>query len=161
MRYSFDPSKPAGSRVTGAEIADGQRFTTIKPDATYRVVTNNFLLTGGDGYSVLQQGTAKYDTGFIDVDVTAEYVRNHSPISPTVEGRILIGAPLPGSATTPTPSAPASLPNTSGDLAPLWMLAALGASAIGGGIRLRNRARAAQPAATEPMVETEEVEAVV
>jgi 5'-nucleotidase len=160
MRYSFDPSKPTGSRITGAEIADGQRFTTIKPDATYRVVTNNFLLTGGDGYSVLQQGTAKYDTGFIDVDVTAEYVRNHSPISPTVEGRILIGAPLPGSATTPAPSAPASLPNTSGDLAPLWMLAALGASAIGGGIRLRNRARAAQPALAEPVAEIEDIETI-
>ena len=38
------------------------------------------------------------------------------------------------------------LPNTGGELTPLWLLAALGASAMGAGARLRNRARQAQPA---------------
>jgi 5'-nucleotidase/UDP-sugar diphosphatase len=152
IRYSFDATKPVGSRVTGVEIADGQSYAPIKPDATYRVVTNNFMLTGGDGYSVLQAGTNKLDTGLIDVDVTAEYVRAHSPISPTVQGRITIGAPLPGAGST-IPATPATLPNTGGDLTPLWLLAALGASAMGAGARLRNRARHAQPPTIEGVVE--------
>jgi 5'-nucleotidase/UDP-sugar diphosphatase len=152
IRYSFDAAKPVGSRVTGVEIADGQSYAPIKPDATYRVVTNNFMLTGGDGYSVLQAGANKLDTGFIDVDVTAEYVRAHSPISPAVQGRILIGGTLPGAA-APAPGAPAQLPNTGGDLTPLWLLAALGASAMGAGARLRNRARHAQPPSLEGVVE--------
>ncbi len=153
IRYSFDATKPVGSRITAVEIADGQSYAPIKPDGTYRVVTNNFLLTGGDGYSVLQAGTNKIDTGLIDVDVTADYVRAHSPISPAVQGRILIGAPLPGSTTPATPTTPATLPNTGGDLTPLWLLAALGASAVGAGARMRSRLRHTQPAATETVVE--------
>ena len=165
IRYSFDASKPVGSRVTGVEIADGQSYAPIKPDATYRVVTNNFLLTGGDGYSVLQAGTNKIDTGLIDVDVTAEYVRAHSPISPAVQGRILVGAPLPGSTTPATPAAPgrpATLPNTGDDMTPLWLLAALGASAVGAGARMRSRLRHVQPAAFVVVEETveEQVEVV-
>jgi 5'-nucleotidase len=162
IRYSFDATKPVGSRITAVEIADGQSYTPIKPDAAYRVVTNNFLLTGGDGYSVLQAGTNKIDTGLIDVDVTADYVRAHSPISPAVQGRILIGAPLPGSTAPSTPGTPATLPNTGGDLTPLWLLAALGASAVGAGARMRSRLRHAQPAATEvAMQETIEEQAEI
>ena len=153
MRYSFDASKPVGSRVKGVDIADGQGYAPIKPDATYRVVTNNFLLTGGDGYSVLQAGTNKIDTGLIDVDVTAEYVRAHSPISPAVQGRILVGVPLPGSTTPTAPGTPSTLPNTGGDLTPLWLLAALGAGAVGAGARMRSRLRHAQPAAAAVAVE--------
>ena len=159
IRYSFDASKPAGSRITGVQIADAQGYSPIKPTATYRVVTNNFLLTGGDGYSVLQAGTNKLDTGLIDVDVTAEYVRTHSPISPEVQGRITIGAALPGAVTT-APTTPAQLPNTGGDLTPLWLLAALGASAMGAGARLRSRAWHAQPATAEGVVE-ETIEAQI
>jgi 5'-nucleotidase / UDP-sugar diphosphatase len=151
IRYSFDAAKPAGSRITGVQIADAQGYSPIKPDATYRVVTNNFLLSGGDGYSVLQAGANKLDTGLIDVDVTAEYVRTHSPISPEVQGRIIVAGALPG-AGEPAPTTPAQLPNTGGDLTPLWLLAALGASAVGAGARIRSRARHAQPAATESVV---------
>ncbi len=151
IRYSFDAAKPAGSRITGVQIADAQGYSPIKPDATYRVVTNNFLLSGGDGYSVLQAGANKLDTGLIDVDVTAEYVRTHSPISPEVQGRIIVAGALPGAAAT-APTTPAQLPNTGGDLTPLWLLAALGASAVGAGARIRSRARHAQPAATESVV---------
>ncbi len=152
IRYSFDASKPVGSRITGVQIADAQGYSLIKPDATYRVVTNNFLLTGGDGYSVLQAGTNKLDTGLIDVDVTSEYIRAHSPISAEVQGRITIGAALPGAGSA-APTTPAKLPTTGGDLTPLWLLAALGASAMGAGARMRSGARQAQPATTASVVE--------
>src|SRR6266508_2947119 len=147
IRYSFDASKPAGSRITGVQIADAQGYSPIKPDATYRVVTNNFLLTGGDGYSVLQAGTNKLDTGLIDVDVTAEYIRAHSPIGAEVQGRITIGAALPGAGSA-APFFFTDTPTTGGDLTPLWLLAALGASAMGAGARMRSGARQAQPATT-------------
>jgi 5'-nucleotidase len=165
LRYSFDPALPAGSRVTGVQVADGQNYSALNPGASYRVVTNNFLLTGGDGYAVLAQGTDKYDTGFLDVDVTTEYVRAHSPVSPQVEGRITIGAGAPSTqpAQPSAPGTPAQLPNTGGDMTPLWLLAALGASAVGSGIRLRNRARRALAPAAEaeaPAEVEEEVEMV-
>jgi 5'-nucleotidase len=104
---------------------------------------------------VLQNGSNKSDTGFIDSDVTAEYIRGHSPVNPAVEGRITEGTAAPAGAPANTsPNQPAQLPNTGGDLTPLWLLAALGASAIGSGVRLRNRARRAP--APEVLAEIEE-----
>jgi 5'-nucleotidase len=162
MRYSFDSARAVGDRVTGVQIGDGKGgYSALDPAGSYRVATINFLLTGGDGYTVFAQGTNKLDTGLLDVDVTTEYITAHSPVSPQVEGRIVAAGTLPGAA--PAPTTPAQLPNTGGDLTPLWLLAALGASAMGAGARLRNRARHAQPAATEMAVEEtieEEIEVV-
>jgi 5'-nucleotidase/UDP-sugar diphosphatase len=154
MRYSFDPTRPVGDRVTGVQIGDGQgNYNALDPAASYRVATINFLVTGGDGYTVFGQGTNKVDTGLLDVDVTTDYIMAHSPVNPQVEGRIVVSGALPGAATpapgaaSAQPTGPAHLPTTGGDLSPLWLLAALGASAIGGGARLRQRAhRPAVPA---------------
>lgn len=146
MRYVWNRGAAVGSRIVSVQVADGKGgFANVDPNGTYRVVTNNFLLTGGDGYSVLTKGTSKYDTGFIDADVTAEYIRAKSPITAAAEGRITEGTAAPAGAPA-TPGRPAQLPNTSGDLSPVWLLAALGAGAIGGGVRLRSRARLAEPA---------------
>lgn len=135
MKYTWNRSAAPNSRIVAVQVADGRGgFVALDPAATYRVVTNSFLITGGDGYSVLTKGTGKYDTGFIDADVTAEYIRNHTPLSPAVEGRIAEGT------AAAEPTKPAQLPNTgAGDLSPAWLLAALGAGAIGAGLRLRSR----------------------
>ena len=112
---------------------------------------------------MLTQGTNKLDTGLLDVDVTTDYIVAHSPVNPQVEGRIVVGGTLPGAAApapapgTSAPTTPAQLPNTGGDVTPLWLLAALGASAIGAGARLRGRARQAQPAVIE-LAEAEAIE---
>lgn len=176
MRYSFDALRAVGDRVTGVQVADGNGgYAALDPNGSYRVVTNSFLITGGDGYTVLSKGTNKIDTGLLDIDVTTEYVTAHSPINPQVEGRIVVGAPLPGAAApapvAPTPAAPGQpqqpstpiqLPNTGGpDMNSLWLLATLGASALGGGLRLRSRARRAtttleQTTESEEVVETVE-----
>jgi len=163
MRFSFDPALPVGSRVTGVQVGDGKGgFSALDPAGSYRVATINFMLAGGDGYTVLGQGTNKLDTGLLDVDVTTDYITAHSPVNPQVEGRIVVAGTLPGAAApapgTSAPTTPAQLPNTGGDMTPLWLLAALGASAMGAGARLRNRARHAQPAAIEPTIEETIVE---
>jgi len=53
---------------------DGQRIRSmtlhgrpIDPAARYRVTVNNFLASGGDGFSVLAEGTDAYDAG-LDLD---------------------------------------------------------------------------------------------
>lgn len=175
MRFSFDPNLPAGSRVTGVQVKTANGYAPLDPSASYRTVVNNFIAGGGDGYSVLQQGTDKIDTGFVDSDVTTEYIQATSPVSTQVEGRIVIGgtldgaaapAPQPGTgAPAPQPGSlpntgtlpiPASLPNTSSEWTPGWLLAALGASAISGGMALRNRGKHA--AQREAVAEEELVE---
>jgi 5'-nucleotidase / UDP-sugar diphosphatase len=160
LRFTWNPAAPVGSRIVALQVANGPGgYAAIDPSGSYRVAVNNFMLGGGDGYSVLQKGTNKSDTGFIDSDVTAEYIRAHSPANPAVEGRITEGTTAPaGAPATTSPNQPAQLPNTGGDLTPLWLLAALGASAIGSGVRLRNRAwrTLAPEPAPEVLTEAEE-----
>ncbi len=43
---------------------------------TYKLVTNNYVAMGGDGYSVLGKISDGYDTGFVDADVMREYVEH-------------------------------------------------------------------------------------
>ncbi|MFL5807334.1 MAG: bifunctional metallophosphatase/5'-nucleotidase [Roseiflexaceae bacterium] len=159
MRYTWNKAAPVGSRIVAVEVGGA----ALDPTSNYRVATLNFLLTGGDGYAVFQKGTNKYDTGFLDLEMTTQYLQAHSPVSPTVEGRISEGtaAPAGAPAPAPAPGTPAQLPRTGGELTPLWWLAALGAGAIGSGMRLRNRARRAPAPEVEVLVEQEEEVEVV
>ncbi|MGW6709695.1 bifunctional metallophosphatase/5'-nucleotidase [Streptomyces sp. NPDC054956] len=51
VRYSFDASRPAGDRVApGDVLIDG---AALRPEASYRVVTTSYTLTGQDGYPAL------------------------------------------------------------------------------------------------------------
>ncbi len=150
--FTYDPAQPAGSRITSVSYAGA----AIDPVASFRVVTNNFMLTGGDGYTAFTKGSNPLDTGFILADVVQDYIAANSPVSPKVEGRITVGAG--SSAPAPAPGAPApipaSLPNTgAGILEPLNLLASLGASALAGGLALRRRARVEEPVAEEVEVE--------
>jgi 5'-nucleotidase/UDP-sugar diphosphatase len=159
MRYSWNPSAPAGSRITGIQVSDGRGgFTPIDPNASYRVVVNNFIAGGGDGYSVLQRGANKVDTGFLDADVLVEYLQARSPVNPQVEGRIVQSGALPGVAGVAAPApaeTPAALPRTGGESLPAWLLALAAAGAIGGGLRLRERAARIAAASERETVEVE------
>ncbi len=61
----------------------------LDPAKTYKVVTNNFVAAGGDGYAMLKP-LPQYDTGYVDADATIEYIRNKGEVEPKVEGRITI-----------------------------------------------------------------------
>jgi hypothetical protein len=51
-------------------------------------VTNDFMFTGGDGYTALSGGTIVLRPGDGPLDITADHVAANSPIDPLVEGRI-------------------------------------------------------------------------
>lgn len=53
FRFGYDLSKPAGQRLLFATL-NGK---PIEDGATYRVATSDFLGNGGDGFSVLKDGT--------------------------------------------------------------------------------------------------------
>jgi 5'-nucleotidase len=74
--------------VTKLEIKSGETFAPLDPAKTYRVITNNFMLNGGDGYVIFAQGTNQLDLGFVMADVVADYIKAKSPITPQLEGRI-------------------------------------------------------------------------
>jgi 5'-nucleotidase len=90
IRYSWDGSKPAGSRIVSVEVlgTDGA-YTPIDPAATYTLVSNDFMRRGGDGYEVFATNAIDaYDFGKPLDQVLQEYIAANSPIAPMVEGRI-------------------------------------------------------------------------
>lgn len=76
IRWDVDLSQPAGSRFSNIEVrGDDGTWAPIDLEATYVVVTNSFLATGGDGYVTFGAADAEgrvvdtgidYAQGFID-----------------------------------------------------------------------------------------------
>lgn len=90
LRFRWDPTKPAGARVLGADVRDGSgAFGPLDPAATYRVATSGFLMNGGDGYEMFKAAENRVDSGFLLADTVADYIQGRSPIAPGVEGRIV------------------------------------------------------------------------
>ncbi|HMM91523.1 bifunctional metallophosphatase/5'-nucleotidase [Bradyrhizobium sp.] len=84
--YAWDGSKGEGERVLPERMSlNGQ---TIDPAASYRVTVNNFLSVGGDGFTVLTQGTSPL-IGVYDSDALDAYFKANSPIGPTTADRIV------------------------------------------------------------------------
>ena len=83
LTYSYSLSAAAGSRITGLSL----NGTAIDPAASYRVTMNSFLATGGDNFTVFNQGT---DTlgGDQDVDALEAYIKANSPLAPPATNRI-------------------------------------------------------------------------
>ena len=59
----------------------------IDPAKSYRVTVNNYLAVGGDGFTVLKDGTAAL-FGIYDSDALYAYFQANSPIAPVAMDRI-------------------------------------------------------------------------
>ncbi|MGH2445666.1 MAG: bifunctional metallophosphatase/5'-nucleotidase [Candidatus Limnocylindria bacterium] len=83
--YTWDAAAPLGARVDiGSITIDG---VPIDPAADYRVSMNNFLATGGDGFSVFTECVDPLG-GEIDIDALVAYFEANSPIDPGLQDRI-------------------------------------------------------------------------
>ncbi|MBA1155775.1 bifunctional metallophosphatase/5'-nucleotidase [Microvirga mediterraneensis] len=88
LKFEVDSKAPAGSRVSNI-LVNGQ---PIDMAGTYKVATNNFMLTGGDGYASFGKG--KVLIGVTDGKLMANevmaYVRKLGTVDAKVESRIVI-----------------------------------------------------------------------
>ncbi|MDL1899341.1 multifunctional 2',3'-cyclic-nucleotide 2'-phosphodiesterase/5'-nucleotidase/3'-nucleotidase [Anaerolineae bacterium CFX9] len=90
LRFTFDITQPVGSRIVSVEVEgeDGS-FSPIDPEAIYYVASNDFMRNGGDGYTMFEENAINpYDFGSPLDQVLADYIRDHSPVAPVLEGRI-------------------------------------------------------------------------
>jgi 5'-nucleotidase len=86
VTYSYRRNPPAGEkRVTDGSLTIGG--VVVDKAAGYRVVMNNFMADGGDGYSVFRTCTAPLG-GEVDIDAFARYLQAHSPLAPPPLNRI-------------------------------------------------------------------------
>jgi 2',3'-cyclic-nucleotide 2'-phosphodiesterase (5'-nucleotidase family)/predicted AlkP superfamily phosphohydrolase/phosphomutase len=77
--------------VTGMWKTASGTDVPVAPTDTVRFVTNDFMLTGGDGYTAFTQGTNVLQPGDGLLEVTIDYITAQSPVGPVVEGRIVKG----------------------------------------------------------------------
>ena len=59
----------------------------IDLDAKYKLVTNDFMAVGGDGYTMFAESTILAEYGLLS-EILADYIRAEGEIAPAVEGRI-------------------------------------------------------------------------
>jgi 5'-nucleotidase len=86
FNYAWDAARPYGERVVADRMSlNGQR---VEPAQTYRVTVNNYLAVGGDGFTVLKDGTAA-QFGVYDADALDAYFKATSPLSPGQLDRIV------------------------------------------------------------------------
>ncbi len=69
LAYRFDLSRQAGERIVALEL-DG---LPIEDKSTFRVTVNSFLAQGGDGFTVLAEGTNE-QRGGNDLDALEEWI---------------------------------------------------------------------------------------
>lgn len=86
MRFTYDPARPAGQRVTEVTVG-GQ---PLDPARTYRLATNNYLLSGGDGYAVLKGAKAIIDpsAAVLMASTVMGYVARLGTVTIEPDGRI-------------------------------------------------------------------------
>jgi 5'-nucleotidase len=81
VSFTYALDRPKGDRIRSITL----KGKPIDPASKYRVTTNNFLASGGDGFSVFTQGTETFDAG-LDLDALEAYLATN-PAAPAV-GRV-------------------------------------------------------------------------
>ncbi|WP_261381468.1 bifunctional metallophosphatase/5'-nucleotidase [Paenibacillus cremeus] len=84
MSFSYNPSKPAGQRVVEVKVGGNP----IDPNKTYKLVTNDFISSGGDGYAMFIDKKAM-NSGITLYELVEEAMTTQKNVNPAVDGRIV------------------------------------------------------------------------
>ncbi|XP_061195055.1 snake venom 5'-nucleotidase-like [Saccostrea echinata] len=93
IRVKYNLQKPEGQRVVDVKVLCSEcevpEFVSLKDEKLYDIVLSNFLLNGGDGYTMIKDNAIqKHVVGILDTDVFAEYIKLMSPLTTGLDGRI-------------------------------------------------------------------------
>jgi 5'-nucleotidase len=75
---TYDPTRPEGDRVTGMWL-NGKAIESATP---YSVTVNSFLASGGDNFRGFNAGTAKRDTGKVDLQAMVDFLAAKAASTP-------------------------------------------------------------------------------
>ncbi|MEU4395117.1 bifunctional metallophosphatase/5'-nucleotidase [Kribbella sp. NPDC023855] len=89
ITYTYNPAAAPGAKVVAGSIKIAGQ--PLVDGTTYRIVTNNFLSDGGDGFPAFTTATDKFFGG-LDIDAFANYLAAHDPYTPGPTDRINIGS---------------------------------------------------------------------
>ena len=89
VQYHCNGLVPVIDGLWKAPNGVGGALTPIGPTDTVRFVTNDFMYTGGDGYTVFAQGTSVQQPGDDLLQLAIDYITANSPVGPVIDGRIV------------------------------------------------------------------------
>jgi 5'-nucleotidase/UDP-sugar diphosphatase len=90
VRYTIDYTGGTG-RLKDLTI-NGE---AVDPEKTYRFCTNDYLLGGGDGYTVLTRSEDPFNTSLLLSYVVIEYLKTQGSVTPATDGRITVIGGVP------------------------------------------------------------------
>jgi len=87
ISFKVDPTKPVGERVSDIMVGD----KPLDPEATYKFAANDYLIGGGDGYTMFQNDKVLVDAASAPLvtPLVMSAVERDGTIAPRTEGRIL------------------------------------------------------------------------
>ncbi|XP_078332927.1 snake venom 5'-nucleotidase-like isoform X1 [Crassostrea virginica] len=93
IRVKFNLQKPEGQRIVDVKVICSEcevpEFKPLENERLYDIVLSNFLLNGGDGYTMIRDNAKqKHVVGILDTDVFAEYIKLSSPLFTGLDARI-------------------------------------------------------------------------
>lgn len=88
LKIVADPKAPKGKRVVSVMVGD----KPLDPNATYKVATNDYMLSGGDGYTAFTGGKVLIDgnNGKLMANDVMVYIRKIGTVKTKPEGRITL-----------------------------------------------------------------------
>jgi 5'-nucleotidase/UDP-sugar diphosphatase len=86
LAFTWNSARPPGSRVVSVTVG-GQ---PLDDAAVYKVATNDYMVAGGDGYTVMTQGKVLVDIsgGRLMATVVMDYISDRKTINADTGGRI-------------------------------------------------------------------------
>lgn len=107
MKVTMDSTKPAGSRITAVKLNDG---TDLDPEKTYKLATNDFMVAGGDNYTMLAVTDGYMEYGSLD-EALISYIASGADLTKVAMGRIVdMKSEEAPASETPATEAPAAKP---------------------------------------------------
>ena len=106
----YNITKPIQQRVISIKVGQpvlsstvsskSNNLPTLVDDKVYSVALPSYLIGGGDGYKMIPRNLIDHkNTGFLMQDLVTQFVKNNSPISLPVSGRIIFVSNKPSKET--------------------------------------------------------------
>lgn len=95
IHVTYNLCNDPGSRVVSISTRCGDcwipRYQLLDDEKIYRVIALNFVIKGGDGYTVIKNNLIHHtEFNSLDSNVFIKYLKSNRPITKGVEGRITI-----------------------------------------------------------------------
>ncbi|XP_058469975.1 5'-nucleotidase [Solea solea] len=94
FHVEFNVSKPAWQRVQRLDIlctyCRVPHYEPVRDEEVYAVVLPSYMVSGGDGFSMIADEMLAHNSGDLDISVVSNYITQRRKVYPSVEGRIQV-----------------------------------------------------------------------